>query len=124
MPVAGAGAGDHIVSCHAHNGAVDPQSQYAYSATRSWSLDIGQPTVSAIGFAKIADALKCARVRAEPTVPAQWVKVRRHHKLVEIRQAPTHKDGHGRPLPRSHRPDDRVRGEPAVRRPTKQQRGV
>ena len=50
MPVAG--AGDHVVSCQAHNGAVDPQGQYAYSATRSWSLDIGQPTVSAIGFAK------------------------------------------------------------------------
>ena len=58
-----AGAGDHVVSCQGHNGAVDPQGQYAYSATRSWSLDIGQPTVSAIGFAKIADALKCARVR-------------------------------------------------------------
>ena len=61
VPVAG--AGDHVVSCQAHNGAIDPQGQYAYSATRTWSLDIGQPTVSAIGFAKIADALKCGRAR-------------------------------------------------------------
>ena len=87
MPVAG--AGDHVVSCQAHNGAVDPQGQYAYSATRSWSLDIGQPTVSAIGFAKIADALKCARVRHQTTVPAHWVTVRRHHKLAKVRK-PAH----------------------------------
>ena len=84
-----AGAGNHVVSCQAHNGAVDPQGQYAYSATRSWSLDIGQPTVSAIGFAKIADALKCARVREQVTVPAHWVTVRRHHKLVRVRK-PAH----------------------------------
>ena len=50
------GAGDHVVSCAAHNGAVDPQWQYSYATPQSWSLDIGEPTVSAIGFAKIADA--------------------------------------------------------------------
>ena len=84
VPVAG--AGDHVVSCEAHNGAIDPQGQYAYSATRTWSLDIGQPTVSAIGFAKIVDALKCGRARERVTIPAHWVTVRRHHKLVRVRK--------------------------------------
>ena len=84
VPVAG--AGDHVVSCQAHNGAIDPQGQYAYSATRTWSLDIGQPTVSAIGFAKIVDALKCGRARERVTIPAHWVTVRRHHRLVHVRK--------------------------------------
>ena len=78
------GAGDHVVSCEAHNGAVDPQAQYAYSAPQSWSLDIGEPTVSAIGFAKIADALKCGRARERVTTPAHWATVRRHHRLVHV----------------------------------------
>ena len=78
------GAGDHVVSCEAHNGAVDPQGQYAYSAPQSWSLDIGEPTVSAIGFAKIADALKCGRARERVTIPAHWATVRRHHQLVHV----------------------------------------
>ena len=82
VPVAG--AGDHVVSCEAHNGAIDPQGQYAYSATRTWSLDIGQPTVSAISFARIADALKCGRARERVTIPAHWVTARRHHELVRV----------------------------------------
>jgi hypothetical protein len=84
VPVAG--AGDHAVSCQAHNGAIDPQGQYAYSATRTWSLDIGQPTVSAIGFSKIVDALKCGGARERVTIPAHWVTVRRHHRLVHVRK--------------------------------------
>jgi len=84
MPVSGAGA--HVVSCQAHNGAVDPQGQYAYSPTRSWSLDIGEPTVSAIGFQKVADPLVCARVRKQTTVLARWVKVRRRRKFVRVRR--------------------------------------
>jgi hypothetical protein len=87
VPVSG--AGNHVVSCQAHNGAVDPQGQYAWAGTRSWSLDIGQPTVSAIGFAKIADALKCARASEEVTVPARWVSVHRHGKRLRVRK-PAH----------------------------------
>jgi hypothetical protein len=84
VPVAG--AGDHVVSCQAHNGAIDPQGQYAYSAPESWSLDIGQPTVSAIGFEKIVDPLRCGRARQRVRVPAQWVIVRRHGKAVKVRR--------------------------------------
>jgi hypothetical protein len=86
MPVSGAGA--HVVSCQGHNGAVDPQGQYAYSPTRTWSIDIGQPTVSAIGFQKIADPLVCARARKQITVPARRARVRRHHKLVSVHRPP------------------------------------
>jgi hypothetical protein len=85
MPVAG--AGNHVVSCQAHNGAIDPQGRYAYSATRSWSLDIGQPTVSAIGFEKIADALRCGSAHEQVSVPAHWTTVRRHHKIVRVRKS-------------------------------------
>jgi hypothetical protein len=81
-----AGAGEHVVSCRAHNGAIGPQGQYAYSSTQSWSLNIGQPTVSAIGFQKIVNALKCAPARERVTVPARWVSVHRHHKLVKVRK--------------------------------------
>jgi len=84
VPVAG--VGDHAVSCQAHNGATGPQGQYAYSATQNWTLDIGQPTVSVIGFAKIVNALKCGTARKRVTIPARWVSVRRHHKLVKIRK--------------------------------------
>jgi hypothetical protein len=79
-----AGAGNHVISCQAHNGAVNSQGQVAYSAPETWSLNIGQPTVSAIGFTKIADALKCRRMRERVRVPARWVTVRRHHKLVKV----------------------------------------
>jgi hypothetical protein len=84
IPVAG--AGNHVVSCQAHNGAIDPQGQYAYSSTQNWSLNIGQPTVSAIGFQKIVNALKCGRARERVTIPAHWVRVHRHHKLVRVRK--------------------------------------
>ena len=84
IPVAG--AGNHTISCQAHNGAVDPQGQVAYSTRQTWSLNIGQPTVSAIGFEKVADALKCHRVHKRVSVPGQWVTVRRHHKPVKVRK--------------------------------------
>jgi hypothetical protein len=82
VPVAG--IGDHTISCQAHNGAIGPQGQNAYSATQSWNLDIGQPTVSVIGFTKIVTALKCATARKRVTIPARWVTVRRHHKPVKV----------------------------------------
>ena len=89
IPVAG--VGNHVVSCQAHNGAVDPTGQYAYSAPETWRLDIGEPTVSAVSFTKIVDALKCGRVRERITVPGRWVTVRRHHKLVKV-----HKRAHSK----------------------------
>jgi hypothetical protein len=83
IPVAG--AGQHVISCRAHNGAINPEGQYAYSAPQSWGLDIGQPTVSLVGFSKVVHGLRCARVRKRVTIPAHLVTVRRHHKLVRVR---------------------------------------
>ncbi len=83
IPVAG--AGQHVISCRAHNGAINPEGQYAYSAPQSWGLDIGQPTVSMVGFSKVVHGLRCARVRKRVTIPAHLVTVRRHHKLVRVR---------------------------------------
>jgi hypothetical protein len=80
IPVSG--VGQHVITCQAHNGATDPVGQYAYSATQSWSLDIGAPTVSAIAFTKIVDQLNCRRVRERVKVPAHLVTIRRHHKLI------------------------------------------
>lgn len=83
IPVAG--AGQHVIACRAHNGAINPEGQYAYSATQSWGLDIGQPTVSLVGFSKIVNQLRCGRVRKRVTIPTHLVTVRRHHKRVRIR---------------------------------------
>ncbi|MGH2894060.1 MAG: hypothetical protein ACRDPM_12460, partial [Solirubrobacteraceae bacterium] len=83
IPVAG--AGQHVISCRAHNGAIDPEGQYAYSPAQSWGLDIGQPTVSLVGFSKIVNQLRCRRVRKRVKIPAHLVTVLRHHKRVRIR---------------------------------------
>jgi hypothetical protein len=83
VPVAG--IGDHIVSCQARNGAIGPQGQYATSATQVWRLDIGQPTVAAIGFPKLVD-LRCRRERVQVTLPARWVLRLRDHRLVRVHE--------------------------------------
>ena len=84
-PIPVAGAGQHVISCRAHNGAINPEGQYNYSATQTWGLDIGEPTASLVGFSKIVNGLRCARARERVKIPAHLVTVRRHHKLVRIR---------------------------------------
>jgi hypothetical protein len=83
------GVGEHTASCRAHNGAIDPQGQPAYSATETWSVNIGQPTVSQIGFQRVVDKLKCHRQRERVKIPARWVTVRAHHKRVRVHE-PAH----------------------------------
>jgi hypothetical protein len=83
VPVAG--IGDHIVSCQARNGAIGPQGQYATSAVQEWRLDIGQPTVAAIGFPKLVD-LRCRHERVEVGLPARWAWVRRGDQLVRVHE--------------------------------------
>jgi hypothetical protein len=85
VPVSGLGV--HTVQCSAANTAV------AQDGSRGWStspattaLKIGEPTASAIAFGKVINALRCKRTRKRVRVPARWVTVRRHHKLVRIRQ--------------------------------------
>jgi hypothetical protein len=78
------GVGEHSVQCAAANNAVDGAGNHGWSTWRSWSLKIGVPTVSGIGFGRIVNKLRCHRVRERVLVPAHWVKVRRHGKLVRV----------------------------------------
>ena len=87
--VAVSGVGDHVLRCAAANNAVDGSGSHGWSAWAAWSLRIRDPTVSGIGFARLVDARLCRRVRERVRVPAHWVTVRRHHKLVRVRK-PAH----------------------------------
>ena len=87
IPVAGVGI--HRVTCYGANNAHDVSGHVATSAPRSRALSIRDPTVAGIGFAKLVDARLCRRVRERVRVPAHWVTVRRHHKLVRVRK-PAH----------------------------------
>jgi hypothetical protein len=80
VPVSG--IGQHVVNCKALNNSLDEDGNHGTS-TASWGMRIGVPTVAAIGFTKIVDALRCRRVEAKVTVPARWVKVRRHGRVVK-----------------------------------------
>src|SRR5581483_11702532 len=66
----------HTVSCYAQNGALDAQGNPAQSATQSFSMTIRQPTAAAISFDRIADALRCHRVRER--IPGSTRIVIRH----------------------------------------------
>jgi len=83
VPVSG--VGPHHVACFAQNNAVDASGAPASSQTQSWNLTIRVPTVAAVSFAKVVDALRCHRVRERVRVPGRWITVRRHHKLVRVR---------------------------------------
>jgi hypothetical protein len=82
VPVSGIGS--HGVRCAADNNAVDPAGNHGWSSWASWNLSIRQPTVSAIGFSKLVDALRCRRVRERISVRATWVTVHRHGRLVRV----------------------------------------
>jgi hypothetical protein len=80
------GIGDHTLNCSAAGNAVDGAGNHAWSTPASWSLSIRQPTVGAIGFSKLVDALRCRRVIERVTIPAHWVTVHRRHGTIRIRE--------------------------------------
>ncbi len=83
VPVSG--AGQHSVQCSAADNAVDPGGNNGWSAPATWSLKIGDPTVSGITFgSRLLDALRCKRVMVQVRVKAHWVTVRRHRRKVRI----------------------------------------
>jgi hypothetical protein len=84
IPVAGLGV--HKLTCYSANNARDASGNVATSTPQTWTLSIREPTVSAIGFSKIVDALRCHQGRKRVAVPARWVTVRRHHKLIRVRR--------------------------------------
>jgi hypothetical protein len=81
------GLGVHTIECSAANTAVAQDGSHGWStAPATTTLKIGEPTASAIFFGKVINALRCKRVRTRVKVPAHWVRVRRHHKLVRVRR--------------------------------------
>ncbi|MGI8505685.1 MAG: hypothetical protein ACR2MK_02570 [Solirubrobacteraceae bacterium] len=84
------GVGQHSVQCSAANNAVDGGGNHGWSAPQSFALKIGVPTVSAIGFSRIVDALRCHRVRERIEVPGHWAKVRRHHRRLRVHRRARH----------------------------------
>jgi hypothetical protein len=70
VPVSG--VGQHSVSCYAANNAVDTSGADATSATQSWGVDVQQPRVSSIGFAKVLDPRHCAKETKLVTVAGHW----------------------------------------------------
>ena len=84
VPVAG--VGEHSVKCQASNNARDAGEHFNWSAAAGWSMKIGDPTVSGIAFGRIVNAPRCERVKVRVDVPARWITVRRHHKLVKVKR--------------------------------------
>jgi hypothetical protein len=84
VPVAGIGV--HNLACEAENNAYNVGGQPNWSGSANWTLSIRQPSVSVASFARIADRLRCARVRERVRIPARWVMVHRHGKLVRVRR--------------------------------------
>ncbi len=95
VPVSG--VGQHTVRCLAYNNAVDGSGVHGASALQSFSMKIGVPTVTGIGFSKIVDRLRCHRTRGVTKCHARtavrhrtvWVTVRRHGKRVRVKRHET-----------------------------------
>jgi hypothetical protein len=95
VPVSG--VGQHTVKCLAENNAVDGSGVHGSSALQSFSMKIGVPTVTGIGFSKIVNRLRCHRSRGVTKCHARtglrhrtiWVTVRRHGKRVRVKRHET-----------------------------------
>lgn len=83
IPVA-AVPGEHQVQCFSQNNAKDASGAAGQSATQTFTMKIGEPTIAAVAFSKVVNKLRCHRTVRRVRVPARWVKVRRHGKLVRV----------------------------------------
>jgi hypothetical protein len=88
VPVSG--LGEHSVSCYALNNAVDAKGVRGESATQTWSLKIGAPTVMGVGFAKYV-GLKCHVVKRRKTIRGHWITRTRHGKKIKVKTRTRHK---------------------------------
>jgi hypothetical protein len=84
VPVSGVGL--HLVQCNAENNAVDGNGVHGYSATESFSMKIGTPTVAAVAFSQVVNKLRCRHATETVHIPARWVKVRLHGRRVRVRE--------------------------------------
>ena len=82
--VAVSGVGTHSISCTASNRSLNPAGQPAVPTPASFSMDIGAPTAGSISFGNIIHGLKCKKVTEREKIPAKWIKIRRHGKLVRV----------------------------------------
>jgi hypothetical protein len=84
IPVSG--VGQHSIDCTASNQSFNSAGQVAISAPATFSIDIGAPTAGSISFGNIIHGLKCRKVIEREKIPAKWVMVHRHGKLVRVRR--------------------------------------
>jgi hypothetical protein len=84
VPVVGVGV--HDLSCASENNSYDTAGQANWSETKSWTLSIRQPSVSAVSFARIADKLRCRPARVRERIPAHWVTVHRRGKVIRVKR--------------------------------------
>jgi hypothetical protein len=95
------GIGAHQVSCYAKNNAVDVNGDQASSPTETFGMTIREPTASAITFSKIADSLRCHRVRKRVKRPGHRATVERvlhcHARTVR-RRVTVIETRHGKPV--------------------------
>jgi hypothetical protein len=84
VPVSGIGA--HTVTCTGLNNAENPEGARASSAPGSFTVDIQQPTVEAITFSKMADALQCRTLVKRVKVLGKPRTIRLHGHKVQVRR--------------------------------------
>ncbi len=83
--VAVQGLGVHHIVCASANNAHDGAGHPGFSSPASWTLNIREPSVSTVAFARLAARLKCRHTRERVRIPARWVKGYHHHRAVRIR---------------------------------------
>jgi hypothetical protein len=83
------GIGEHQVQCFSENNAVDATGNRAGSQPATFAMKIGTPTVAAVAFSKLVDALRCHRTTERVRIPARWVTVKIHGHPVRARE-PAH----------------------------------
>ena len=84
IPVSG--IGEHQVSCYSESNAVDENGVHGASATQTFAIKLGVPTIAAIGFNKLVDGLRCHRSTERVRIPARWVTVTVHHQRVRVHE--------------------------------------
>jgi hypothetical protein len=84
--IAVTGVGTHQVQCFSENNAVDANGVHGSSATQTFAMKIGYPTVSAVAFSTVVNKLRCRRVSERVRIPARWVKVRVRGRVERVRE--------------------------------------
>ncbi len=78
------GTGVHRASCYAENNAIDARGASGMSPIETWTLSIRQPSLSTVAFARVVNALRCAKKRERLRIPAHWVTVHDHGRSLRI----------------------------------------